>query len=112
MTDLECVDNYIEKSQDFINPKLFREISQRGLVQIINLLPKDIREAKAIARARLSKAGKYFGDEQIDQIAGTVQRLEFLRGNLNSLSMTDCDKTFVILAEMKELSAFVKEYFK
>lgn len=111
MTDLECVDNYIEKSRDFIDPKIFREINQRGLYQIINLLPNDAREAKAIARAHLSKTGKYFGDEQIDQIAGTIQRLEFLRANLNSLSMTDCDKTFVILSEMKDLSIFVKEYF-
>lgn len=112
MNDLEAVDNYIEKCREFVNPRLLGDITNRGLYDIINYLPRNIKEAKAVARARLAKKGKYFGDEQISQIANTIHRIEFLRNELSTISMTDVDKTITILNEMIIHSEFIKNYYK
>lgn len=112
MNDLEAVDNYIERCRQFVNPILLRDITARGLYHVINLLPGDIDEAKSVARARLAKMGKFFNDAEIDQIANEVQRIEFLRDKLNSLEMTDVDKTLSILQEMVQHTEFVRDYFK
>jgi hypothetical protein len=110
--DLEAIDQYIINCRDFINPKLFRDINNRGLYKIINGLPYDVNEAKAIARARLAKIGKSFGDEEIDQIANTVQRMEFLRDELNKIAMTDTDKVIPIVNELITQAQYVRDYFK
>lgn len=112
LTDLQCVDNYIEKCRDFVNPILLKDIQSRGLYNVINFLPNDINEAKSIARARMAKMGKCFGDDEIDHIANTVNRVEFLRNKLNGMSMTDCDKVLPILNEMRKLSENIKDYYK
>jgi hypothetical protein len=112
LNDLEAIDQYIINCRDFINPKLFRDINKRGLYKIINQLPYDRNEAKAIARARLAKIGKSFGDEEIDQIANTVQRMEFLRDQLAALQMTDADKVLAIVTELKTQAENVRDYFK
>lgn len=112
MNDLQAVDNYIEKCLEFVNPVLLRDITDRGLYNVINYLPRNIKEAKAVARARLAKMGKCFGDPEIDQIANTVQRIEHLREKLNALSMTDCNKVLEIVDEIKVHSEFIRDYFK
>jgi hypothetical protein len=112
LNDLEAIDQYIINCRDFINPKLFRDINNRGLYKIINGLPYDVNEAKAIARARLAKIGKSFGDEEIDQIANTVQRMEFLRDELSCLSMTDIDKVLPVVNELITQAEHVRDYFK
>lgn len=76
MTDLELIDLYCEKCRDFINPKLYRDIVDRGLYNIVNHLPKDIKEAKAVARGRLYETGKYSGIQDIEEIGGLIMRLE------------------------------------
>ena len=112
LNDLQLVDTYIEHCRNFINPKLFREIQKRGLYNIINHLPKNINEAKAIARARLSHIGKEFGDEEINQIANTIQRIEFLITQLNQTPVTDVNTTLPILRELIKHSETVRDYFK
>jgi len=112
MNDLELIDRYCETCLDFINPVIFRDIEARGLTRFVNYLPHNILEAKAVARARLAKAGKCFGDDQIDQIANEIKRLESLRSNLVGINMADAHKVIPILNEMKEISEFVLTYFK
>jgi hypothetical protein len=110
--DLEIIDKYIQSCRDFINPKLFREIIKRGLYKIVNQLPYNRDEAKAVARARLAKIGKSFGDAEIDQIANTVQRMEFLRDELHKIAMTDTDKVIPIVNELITQAQYVRDYFK
>lgn len=112
ISDLQLVDLYCEECRSFVNPKLFRQINDRGLYDIVNFLPKDIYEAKAIARARLMERGQYFGDPEIDEIAGKIQRLETLKKKLYGMNMTEVNITIPILDEMIELSEYVKDYFK
>jgi hypothetical protein len=112
LTDLELIDKYCEECLAFIDPGIFREIRARGLYSIINMLPNNVNEAKAVARARMRERGKYFNDSEIDQIAGTVQRLEFLRQQLQQVNMSDAHVLLPILDEMKELAHFVSDYFK
>lgn len=112
MTDLELVDKYIEECTRFVHPMLLNDVIARGLYSVINRLPNNIEEAKAVARARLASMGKHFYDEEIDQIAGEIQRLEFLRKQLNSTTITDVDKLIPILTEMQTRAEFVKNYFK
>jgi hypothetical protein len=110
--DLQAIDQYIENCRDFINPKMFRDINKRGLYKIIHQLPYDRNEAKAVARARLAKIDQAFGDEEIDQIANTVQRMEFLRDRLSEVSMTDADKVIPIVQELITQAQYVRDYFK
>lgn len=112
MTDLELIDLWCEKCLRFISPQIFRQIKERGLYHIINYLPNTTLEAKAVARARLAKEKKYFGDVEIDTIANKIDRIEFLRKALNNLKGTDVHETLPILLEMTELSTYVKDYFK
>lgn len=112
LNDLELVDEYIEKCQRFIDPILLREVTTRGLYNIINFLPANIKEAKSVARGRLAKKGKYFGDDEIDQIANEIQRIEFLINKLSSLKATDVHKTLPLISEIQSRSEFVRDYFK
>lgn len=112
MTDLEFVDHWIENCLVHINPFLFSKLKQRRLYDIVNYLPKNANEAKAIARARMSKAGKYFGDDEIDKIAGEIAELEKCRTQLNNLNLTDAHLAIPILEKMKAHAIYVKDYFK
>lgn len=112
MTDLELVDEYIVKCSRFVNPTLLREVTNRGLYNIINYLPKDINEAKVIARGRMAKIGKYFEDEEINEIANKIQRAEYLRNELNKLRMSEADEIASIINEMLELNTFILDYYK
>lgn len=112
LNDLQAIDQYIEQCREFINPKLFRDINSRGLYKIINGLPYNVNEAKAVARARLGKVGKAFGDEEINQIANTVQRMEFLRDRLNEANITDAHTVIPLVEEMKTQAEYVRDYFK
>lgn len=112
MTDLELIDKYIEESRQFIPPALFREINYRGLYNIIKFLPTNIAEAKSIARARLGASGKYIGDSEIEQIAGEIDRLNFLRKELAAMNMADVDKILPVINEITKRSEFVRNYYK
>ncbi len=112
LTDLELVDEYIVKCQRHVNPGLFNQVRRRGLYDIINFLPTDIQEAKAVARARLAKQKKYFGEPEIDAIFQEVSRIENLRTRLNDITVTDVDKLLPILEEMTTRGTFVRDYFK
>ena len=112
MKDLELLDTFCEKCLDFIDPFIFRDIESRGLTSIVNYLPKDVNEAKAIIRGRLAKLGKAFGDPEIDQIANEIKRLESLRTKLITMNMADAHKVIPILNEMKDISYFLLSYYK
>lgn len=112
MTDLEVVDDYIESCHAFIEPRKLGEITRRGLYHVINYLPRDKDEAKAVARARMSKMGKYIGDPEIEKIAGTVDRAEYLRKQLIKVRMSDAHKVKPILEELMELNEFLLDYYK
>lgn len=111
-TDLQLVDRYIDTCLDFINPQTLRAIQSRGLYNIINYLPMDKKEAKAIARSRLAQMGKFFGDDEIDAIAGKIQRLESLKKALGQMNMADAHKVLPLITEMKALSKEVLDYYK
>ena len=111
MNDLQLLDRFCETCLDFIDPFLFREIEKRGLSRFVNYLPKNKSEAKAVVRGRLGNAGKCFGDEEIDQIANEIKRLEALREQLNKMNMADAHKVIPVLKEMQETSNFVLLYF-
>lgn len=110
-TDLELLDKFCETCLDFVSPLLFREIEGRGLGYLVNYLPNNTEQAKAVVRARMAKAGNYFGDEQIDQIAGWITRLNFLQKKLAGMNMADPHKTIPILDEMKQLSDLILNYY-
>ncbi len=114
MTDLELIDLYCENCIEFIDPRLFREIEQRGLYEIINNLPyTNPKERKYVARARLSQQkGVYTGDVEIEQIASVVNRMDFLRKRLNEANLANVHLTIPLLSEMMELSSQIKDYFK
>lgn len=112
MNDLEAIDNYIEKCREFVNPKLLYDIQSRGLYDIINYLPRNVKEAKSIARARLAKIGRCFGDAEIDNIANTIKRLEWLKNALNQTNIADADKILPLLNEMIECTEYIKNYYK
>lgn len=112
MTDLELVDKYCEECRDFINPRLFKEIGNRGLYGIINMLPKDIREAKAVARARLATTNKFFNEPEIDAIAGHIKTLERLKNKFISINITDTNLLIPVLKDMLSEATFVNDYFK
>ena len=111
-TNLELIDKFIAESRQHIPPFLFRQIQDRGLYHIVNRLPQNIDEAKAIARARLRNQAVYIGDPEIEQIAQEVSRIEFLRKELMEIRPTDVDRMIPILGEMTERANFVKDYFK
>lgn len=112
ITDLELVDEFINKCREFINPKLLGEVTARGLYNVINFLPRNIDEAKAVARARMAKMNKYFGDEEIDKIAGQIQRLESLKSSLMNTSMTNAHEVKPILDEMQHFTNEILDYYK
>ena len=112
MTDLEFIDHYIEECRQFVNPRLLGEANRRGVIRFLNFLPSNISEAKSIARARMAKANKYFGEEEIDKISGEIDRLEQLRKELNKLNLADAHEVIPILEKMQAHSLFVKDYFK
>lgn len=112
LSDLQLIDAYIERCQRFVNPYLLRQIMNRGLYNYINYLPGDIAEAKAVARARLVKAGKYFDEPEIDAIFQEVNRVTFLLKQIQSTSVTDVNKTIPLLEEMLTRSQYIRDYFK
>ncbi len=112
LTDLQLVDLYIEKCRQFVNPRLFGQLNSRGLIPYVNFLPKDINEAKAVARARFAERGKFFGEAEIDDIAGRIDNLKRMRDEFNSLKITDVDKLLPILVRMTETATDIRDYFK
>lgn len=112
MTDLELLDKWCDNTSGFVDPFLLREVESRGLYHIVNHLPSNREEGKAVVRARLATEGKAFGDDEIDKISGTIHRIEFVQKELGKVSMSDPQKTIPILDEMKELSIYVRYYYK
>jgi hypothetical protein len=112
MTDLELVNKYCEECLDYVSPLLFRDIERRGLGPIINYLPNNVEEAKSVAYARMQKAGKAWGDPEIDKIAGEIQMINAKLKELNAASTTDVHKTIPILQEMLVRSQLIRDYFK
>jgi hypothetical protein len=111
MTDLELLDKICENLH-FIHPLLYNDACRRGIAYLLEFLPYDKNEAKAIVRARLAAAGKYVEDEEIQQVQQCVNRMNFLQKQLSGANMADVHKTLPILEELSELSTRLKNYYK
>jgi hypothetical protein len=111
-TDLELVDRYIDTCLEFINPKTFREINDRGLYHIINFLPNNKAEAKVVARSRMAVIGQYFGDDEIDQITGMIYRLLALQKKFTGMNVADAHQTMPVIKEMEAITQFLLDYYK
>lgn len=112
LTDLELVNKYCLECRNFVNPLLFRHINERGLYNVVNGLPYEFPQRKSVAYARMAKLGKVFGDSEIDEIAGKIQRLESLRTELNALKITDTHEIAKMLEDMKILCNEINNYFR
>lgn len=112
LTDLELCMEYVEKCRQFVNPTLFGVVNSRGLIPMIDFLPRNKDEAKATLYARFVKAGKCFGDPEIDAIAQIISKVERLQKELLLLKVTEVDKRIPILSEMQKASEEVRDYFK
>jgi hypothetical protein len=111
-TDLELVDRYIDTCLEFIHPAILHEIAGRGLVNIINHLPKTKAEAKVVARSRMAVMGMYFGDDEIDQITGMIYRLLALQKKFTGMNVADGHQTMPVIKEMEEITQFLLDYYK
>ncbi len=61
LTDWQLVELYLEQCLEFINPKIFNTVVDRGLYNIINKLPKDREDAHMVAMHRMVKNNKALG---------------------------------------------------
>lgn len=112
LTDIQLVNLFIDRCRDFINPVIFREVRDRGLYNITNYLPKNKNKAQAVAVARMIAAGKYLPDEEMNEIASIIHRLNDLQKELSKMNMADVDKTLVIIDTMQRLSLQLRDYYK
>jgi len=113
MTDLELLDKYCDTCAEFIQPLIFREVQSRGLLRIVDHLgTKDPKMMKSLVRGRLARMGRYIGDPEIEHIASIVDRLEYLRNQLNAISMTDAVKVNALADEMNQLSSNLLNWYK
>lgn len=103
-SDLELIDEFIIKCRQFIDPKLFRQIRERGLTSFIDRLPTDIQKAKIEARLRLRTVGYYTGDPVIEKIASKMVRLDVLRSRLESLPVSKLEQIQELAQAILDLS--------
>ena len=111
-TDLEIIDEYLKKP--FINPVLLKEIIKRNLYDIVNYIDgKNYDEMRANARMRLAKRdNKYLGDPEIEWFADMIDRLIFLKNELNKIKITETSQLLDVLNEMVEISKKINDYYK
>jgi len=112
LTDLELIDKFCVECITFIDPRVFREIEDRGLYSIINRLPYLVEERKATARARLKLIGAYVGDPEIEQIADEISRIKALQIELFNTPASEVIKILTIIENMNKHLFFVRDYFK
>lgn len=112
MTDLEFINYYIDQDNGFVNRLRLSELSRRGLVHIIDYLTGTKEERKAVAYARLAKAGKVFGDDDMDYISGKVKLMEDLRRGLSQIEITNAVEVEKLLDYMSKVNTEIKNYFK
>ncbi len=111
MTDLEFVDHWIDNSA-FISPILFRELRDRGLYHITNYLSGNRDEQRAIARARMAKAGHYVGEPEIEEIAGHIDQIKKLQAEIYNAESTDILQLLEATKKLNYHAEFVRNYFK
>lgn len=113
MTDLELVNLYIDKCFDFIDPRIFQEIRNRGLYDIINYLPKVSKdEARAVAYTRMIKAGKAFNDPRLDIINGLLKKIDIAKKKLQTIETSELQTIIEISYEMQYDANRIINYFK
>lgn len=112
LSDLEIIDRFIEKGMyPFIDPRLFRHICRRGLAHLVHDLPRSAKKARAIVRARLSREGKYTGDEEIERIASLVDRIGNLQKDLCAIRPTDAEAIRDQALTLVELSERLLDFY-
>jgi hypothetical protein len=108
MTDLQLLDKFV--SQPFPDPKLFREIRNRGLYGIIQYAPPG-KEGKAYIRAKLIEKG-YPQDPEMQQIKSIVDRLKHLQAEIAQANVTSPRAYIALLKEMETEATNLINYFK
>ncbi len=110
MTDLQLVIHY-HRNSTFVNPRLLGLVSSRGLYNVINFVPRG-KEGEAVIYARMAQLGKVFGDDEIDYVAGKIQRLESLRKELVAANITESHIIDDLLTKMAATNKDILDYFK
>ena len=113
-TDWALIQQYIEKCGAFIDPFLFNELRHRGLVWAVDRLPDraSVAERKAAAYGRLLKAGKVYGEEQIDGVAAHMERVKTLQAQIAATDPTDTATLVKHAAELTFQAQAVSEFFR
>lgn len=113
MTDLELLDFFIDECTSFIDPRIYRHISNRGLSWIIKTgLTNSREENRAIVRARLASTGRYIGHPEIEHIAAVVDRIKATQKEISTVDPTDPKRLIELAARLSSLSEEVANFYK
>ena len=112
LSDWAIIQLYIEKCSAYIDPLLFNDLRARGLVWAVDRLPGNLEERKAAAYGRLLKAGKVFGDEQIDGVAAHIERVKDLQKELAHAQPTESARLVKLSADLTFHAQAISEFFR
>jgi hypothetical protein len=113
LTDLELIDLFIDFDVVGPDPRLMRDICDRGLLWVVNRLPGNNKaEEKAAARAKLASRGLYTEDDDISKIQFIVGRIEALKGQLSKTDSFDFDKVDSLVNSIRNLSRDLRDWMK
>jgi len=111
MTDIEFVKHYIKECYAFISPLLFYELRKRNLIPYVNYISGTIEERIAQAMANMSQAGHYIGEPEIEEIAGHIDHIKFLKNSIAKCEPTNFIELGKLVDDMKNHIEFVRNYF-
>lgn len=104
LSDWEIVQKYVEQCRDFINPLLFKDVRERGLIHIVDRLPKDVDVALSVATARMIKYGKMSEDVRVNEhVESILKRVDVLKKELNDTPSTEKHVILEKIQKIKEL---------
>lgn len=110
-SDWRLIQHYLDECGRFINPALFNALRGRGLVWVVDRLRGSTAEQKATAYGRLLKAGKVYGEEQIDGVAAHIERVKALQAQVAATDPTDSAALVKLAAELTFQALAVSDFF-
>lgn len=112
LSDWALVLHYLTTCRAFIDPFTFGDVRSRGLLWVVNdLSSQRLADAKATAYGRLLKAGKVFGEEQIDEIAHHIEATRKLQEQIAGTAPTDTANLLRWAAELVHHAQGTADYF-
>jgi len=111
-SDWRLIQHYIDECSRFVDPFLFNALRGRGLVWVVDHLRGSTAEQKATAYGRLMQAGKVYGEEQIDGVAGHIEQVKALQARLATTDPTDTAVLVKLAAELTFQAQAVSEFFR